>query len=71
MTVAPVLERTGPFAKFLSEPFDEAQAFGALRRAETVGRPIGEAKWLSALEQQTGRTLLPGKRGRKQKIGIE
>jgi len=67
ITVAPVLERTGNFAGFLSEPFDEAQAYGALRRAETIGRPIGEADWLEALEMQTGRVLAPGKRGRKPK----
>ncbi|MEM6464208.1 MAG: transposase [Pseudomonadota bacterium] len=67
VTVAPVMERTGPFARFLREPFDEAETFGALRHAQTVGRPIGEAKWMSALKQHTGRTLLPGKRGRKPK----
>jgi len=67
VTVAPVLERTGDFADFLGEPFDEAQAYGALRRAETIGRPIGEADWLEALEMQTGRVLVPGKRGRKPK----
>jgi len=65
VTVAPVLERTGNFAHFLDEPFDEAQAYGALRRAETIGRPIGEADWVEALEMQTGWVLAPGKRGRK------
>ena len=65
VTVAPVLERTGKFGAFLDEPVDEAEAYGALRRAETVGRPIGDAGWLKKLEQKTGRALMPAKRGRK------
>ena len=67
VTAAPVLERTGDFSDFLGEPFDEAQAYGALRRAETIGRPIGAAHRLQALEMQTGRVLTPGKRGPKSK----
>jgi len=65
--VAPVLERVGKFAKFLDTPFDADAAYGALRRAETIGRPIGDAKWLKALEKRTGRSLAPAKRGRKSK----
>jgi putative transposase len=63
--VAPVLERVGNFAEFLDEPFDEDTAYAALRRAETIGRPIGDATWLKALEKRTGRALAPAKRGRK------
>ena len=63
--VAPVLERTGDFAQFLSEPFDEAESYQALRRAETIGRPLGSDRWLKALEKRTGRTLAPQRRGRK------
>ena len=66
--VAPVLECVGDFARFLDDPFDEAEAYGALRRAETIGRPVGDASWLKALEDRTGRTLAPGKRGRKPKL---
>lgn len=65
--VAPVLERVGDFARFLDEPFDEPAAYAALRRAETVGRPLGDADWLARLERRTGRTLTPGKRGPKPK----
>ncbi len=61
--VAPVLQRVGDFARFLDEPFDERTAYGALRRGETVGRPVGSPAWLQALEAQTGRTLTPGRRG--------
>ena len=37
----------------------------ALRRAETVGRPLGDSEFLEALERRTGRTLRPAKRGPK------
>jgi putative transposase len=65
--VAPELERTGNFAHFLGEPFDEAEAYQALRRAETIGRPLGSDCWLKALEKRTGRRLAPQRRGRKAK----
>jgi putative transposase len=42
----PVLERTGNFAAFLGEEFDEALSYSALRKAESVGRPVGSADWL-------------------------
>jgi len=38
--VAPVLGRTGDFAHFLAEPFEEHAAYAALRRAETIGRRL-------------------------------
>ncbi len=63
--VAPVLARVGDFAQFLDEPFDEDTAYPALRCAETIGRPLGDAGWLKALEARTGPSLAPAKRGRK------
>ena len=69
--VAPVLERVGDFATFLDEAVDEEAAYAPLRRAETVGRPLGGADWLAALERRTGRRLAPGQRGRKpRQMGI-
>ena len=65
MRVAPALERVGDFAAFLAEPVDEDAAFLALRRAESIGRPIGSPEWLAALEALTGRTLAQGRRGPK------
>jgi putative transposase len=65
VTVAPVLERVGDVAAFLSEPCDERAGYAALRRGETIGRPIGDDAWLRSLEARTGRTLAPGRRGRK------
>ncbi|OYU35889.1 transposase [Novosphingobium sp. PASSN1] len=61
--VAPALERVGDFAAFLSEDFDEALSYAALRKAESVGRPVGSAAWLADMEQRTGKTLAPRKRG--------
>ena len=63
VTVAPALERVGDFAAFLSQEFDEALCYAALRKAESVGRPVGSAEWLADMEERTGRVLAPGKRG--------
>lgn len=63
VTAAPALERVGDFAAFLGEEFDEALEFRALRMAESVGRPIGSAEWLTDMEALTGKILAPRKRG--------
>lgn len=65
VTVAPALERTGDFAAFLSESFDEELTYQALRKAESIGRPIGSAEWLADMETRVGRTLAPQRRGPK------
>ena len=65
--VAPARERVGDFATFLGEAFDEALSYAALRKAESVGRPVGSPEWLAEMEERTGRTLAPGKRGPKPK----
>lgn len=65
VTVKPVLDRVGDFAALLDTPIDPDEAYVALRRAETVGRPIGGDEWLEGLEIKTGKTLKPGKRGPK------
>jgi putative transposase len=63
--VAPVLERVGDFRAFIQESFDEDAAFALLRRAETIGRPIGSEQWIKQLEQQFDRPLAPRPRGPK------
>ena len=65
VTVAPALERVGDFAAFLGEHFDEALAYAALRKAESVGRPVGSPEWLADMEARLGRPLMPQKRGPK------
>ena len=63
--VAPALDRVGDFAAFLSEDFDEALSYAELRKAESVGRPVGSPEWLADMEARTGRSLTAGKRGPK------
>ena len=63
-TVAPLLERVGDFVEFLGGEEDQ-RATRALRMAETTGRPLGNAAWISELERATGRVLAPQKRGPK------
>ncbi len=69
VTVAPVLERVGDFAHFLDQKTNdaEADAFAALRKSETSGRPLGDADFIAGLERRTGRTLQAQKRGPKPK----
>jgi putative transposase len=63
--VAPALERVGDFAAFLGQEFDEALTYAALRKAESVGRPVGSKEWLADMEARSGLTLAPQKRGPK------
>lgn len=65
VTVAPALERVGDFAAFLDEAFDETFTYAALRKAESIRRPIGSPQWLEAMEAKAGITLRPKKRGPK------
>ncbi|WKA31300.1 transposase [Bradyrhizobium roseum] len=69
-TLAPVRERYPDFAAFLSEQADD-EAITRLRRAETIGRPIGSRRFLDGLERKTRRVLKPAKRGPKPRAGEE
>jgi putative transposase len=61
---APVRERFPDFAQLLAaEP--DADAFARLRAAESVGRPLGDDRFLARLERTTRRGLKPRKRGPK------
>ena len=48
---------------FSGEAFDEAFTYAALRKAETIGRPVGSREWLEDMAAKSGQALLPGKRG--------
>lgn len=62
--LTPVLKRFPDFADMItSEP--EADLFAALRAAESIGRPLGNDRFLDRIERRTGRILKPGKRGPK------
>ena len=63
-TLAPVLSRVQSFAHFIATGPDEG-AFERLRRAESIGRPLGDDGFVARLESLTQRTLKPGKRGPK------
>ena len=61
---APVRARYPDFAALIAEG-EDADMFEALRQAETIGRPLGDERFLSRLSRLTGRSLKPGKRGPK------
>ena len=62
--VQPPLDRAPHFADLLEGEADAA-AFVRLRRSELIGRPLGSAGFVAEIEKRLGRTLAPGKRGRK------
>src|SRR5262249_6381179 len=64
--LAPVRARIPDFAAFLADA-EDAEAFDHLRRAESIGRPLGGERFMTKLERLTKRTLRPGKRGPKPK----
>jgi putative transposase len=60
----PIRDRFPDFADLLaSEP--ETDLFVPLRAAESIGRPLGDDRFLARLERRTGRALKPAKRGPK------
>jgi len=64
-TVAPLLERCGfRFVDLIDAPASD-EAMAALRRAETIGRPLGSPAFLDRLAALTGRDPRPRKRGPK------
>jgi len=64
MTLAPVLGRCPDFAELVATGPDET-TFERLRRAESIGRPLGDDRFIARLEALTRRALKPGKRGPK------
>lgn len=65
----PVLSRYPDFSDLIASGEDEALSL-RLRRAETIGRPVGDEAFLAQLERRAGRPLAPGKRGRKSKMKL-
>jgi putative transposase len=62
--IRPVLERYPRFAELI-EAGPDAPAFERLRRAESIGRPLGDDAFLARLEAAAHRRLRPAKRGPK------
>jgi putative transposase len=63
---APIKERFPDFADLLAGAA-AADAFARLRAAESIGRPLGDARFLAGVERLTARLLRPRKRGPKPK----
>jgi putative transposase len=62
--LAPINDRFPDFADLIaSEP--EEDMFRSLRAAESIGRPLGNDRFLDRIERRTGRAVRPGKRGPK------
>ena len=64
------LEAAEPYLKAVKEIIragEEDVRFNALRRAETIGRPIGSGAFMKHAEAISGRSLKPAKRGPKPK----
>lgn len=68
-TTTQVRARFPDFAALLTAG-EEEMAFAALRRAESIGRPIGNTDFFDRLEDLTDATLKPARRGRKAKAVI-
>jgi putative transposase len=65
---APVLDRVGDFAGLLRAGEDAALSM-AIRRAETVGRPLGDDAFMAHIEATSGRDPRAGKRGPRKREG--
>ncbi len=61
---APIRERFPRFADVLAAVPD-GDAVARLRAAESIGRPLGDDRFLTRIERATKRRLRPGKRGPK------
>jgi putative transposase len=60
---APIRERFPDFADLIASA--DAEAFTRLRAAESIGRPLGDDRFLAEIERATKRRLKPRKRGPK------
>jgi putative transposase len=63
--VKAVKEQFGDIRQLLGETPESEMMEMALRRAETIGRPLGAPAFLDRLERKLARTLKPQKRGPK------
>jgi putative transposase len=63
-TLAEIRSRIPDFAAFLAGG-EDAEAIARLRAAESIGRPLGDERFIAAIEQSTARNLRSGKRGPK------
>jgi putative transposase len=65
VTVKPVRERVGDFAKPLAPDAADEDRFAAVRRSETTGRPLATPEFVAGLERLPGRPIARRAPGRK------
>ena len=63
--VGPALERAPRFADLLELSLDEQAALDGFETLSPNGRPLGAQDFIAMVETKLGRTVRPGKRGRK------
>ena len=63
--VGPALERAPRFADLLDLSLDEQAALDGFETLSPNGRPLGAEAFIAMVETKLGRTVRPGKRGRK------
>jgi putative transposase len=63
VSVTPLLDRVPDFASLLEPSAADAAAFASIRAAETTGRPLGGAAFVSDLERRLDRPLARRKPG--------
>ena len=64
LAVCPILDRVANFRNDLLQP-GAGEDFSDLRRAESTGRPVGAADFVSGLEKVSGRKIERRAAGRK------
>ena len=67
-TTEPVRSRFPDFAELIASAEEDA-SMQRLRKAETIGRPVGDEAFLRGLEALAKRPLAPGRRGPKPRAG--
>jgi putative transposase len=65
----PCRDLVGDWSVFLGYPLDTGE-IDALRAHERTGRPLGDTAFVESLERLVGRSLAPGKAGRKPKKAV-
>src|SRR6478735_4805197 len=65
--LAPIRDRFPDFPDLLASEA-EADLFAPLRAAESIGRPLGDDRFLARIERRTGRILKPGQHGPKPSV---
>jgi putative transposase len=67
---APMLSRFPDMRGLFENPqAEDKAAFDRLRKAETIGRPLGSGEFLQSLAEKFGRTFAPGRPGPRRQNG--